>query len=1125
LALNEEADSTEETEMAGTGSGEIVLTDEFRTALSLLEQGESIFLTGKAGTGKSTLIREFLSRTSRNAVVAAPTGIAALNVDGYTIHRLFSFTPTVTVEHVRSEDYYPRKFGRVLSKIDTLIVDEASMVRADIFDCMATALERFGPRPGERFGGVQIVLVGDLFQLPPVVTEPEKHYFSEVYDSPFFFSARKYERHRFPVVELTTVFRQVGDSQLVDILNSVRDGSLDDADREVLNQRVDPAFEPPLDEFWLTLTTTNRIATARNKAMLDQLPTEEVTSCAEISGDLDGFENPTDKELMFKVGAQIMLLTNDSANRWVNGSIGKILEISTDGKDPSAVVQLNDGKTVQVDRQVWQVTRPVVQGGRLEHEVVGSFTQLPFRLAWAITIHKSQGQTLDRCRVDLAGGTFADGQLYVALSRCTSLNGLVLSRAVEPKHLRVNQRIRRFLDTGGRLTSSRGGVYLGVTFVGDVGRQWKPRVIELAVVTDDGHEATTLVAPGRDVGDSRQKYGITATDVQLAPTLPQAWNALAPLLEGRTPVGVRVDETLEYIDFELKRGEMVTHIPVGDDVAELLSVEASETFDSLPALEKARTVRELAMRSETASSSDVFAPAKPAAGYLLGRGHTGKDFQVRCPPSKNATAVLAELLSQRPQLASSGGPETLEILRKLQKDSGVTLVTTEHSGAGNGGISEVLQPGTRICFTGTATDGQGGKIDRDDLKALASSRGLEPVDTVTKTKCDVLVVAERGTQSGKARQAEKFQKLIFTVEEFTDWLEGNVASPGTPADSATRFTVERLPATDMEHQNLVQGTSGSFNGDSPESRPLEPAHATSPEAGPKATTSSEQVTSQTPTPSVENNTWDSGPLTVSYATADLGELLRPGSRITFAGIITSSRTGDRLTRPELAALVEPKGLIVEAAVTKTRTDVLIDAGASPDSVQIRTAIKYDKPIILVDDFFAWLEHAEPASHRQQVVPDAVPDQQEAPLTPPSPVTLPTPGANAAPSVDPSPTPFPHHHRQPSPSEYTPAPVQPQSDEPLRSAARGPQRTGRRFHLKMLGLLLVLMIVLPFVGALIAVTIPATDTVMAVLVTVSLLAGVLLVPVWIVLAIKRAKKRRRQRSQISTPDFSEWRQTD
>ncbi|XKH52583.1 AAA family ATPase [Citricoccus nitrophenolicus] len=1095
--------------MAGAGSGEIVLTDEFNEALSLLEQGESIFLTGKAGTGKSTLIREFLSRTSRNAVVAAPTGIAALNVDGYTIHRLFSFTPTVTVEHVRSHDYYPRKFGRVLSKIDTLIVDEASMVRADLFDCMATALERFGPRPGERFGGVQIVLVGDLFQLPPVVTEAERHYFSDVYDSPFFFSARKYERHRFPLVELTTVFRQVGDSKLVDILNSVRDGSLGDSDRAVLNQRVEPAFDPPLEEFWLTLTTTNRIATARNKAMLDQIHTEETASLAEINGDLDGFDFPTDEKLVFKVGAQIMLLNNDGANRWVNGSIGRIIDVSHDGEDPSVLVQLNGGEIVRVDKHVWEVTRPAVNDGRLEHQVVGSFTQLPFRLAWAITIHKSQGQTLDRCRVDLAGGTFADGQVYVALSRCTSLDGLVLSRAVEPKHLRVNQRIRRFLDTGGRATTSRGGAYLGVSFVGDVGRQWKPRVIELAVVTDDGHEVTTLVAPGRDVGDSRHRYGITATDVQLAPTLVQAWNAISPLLEGRTPVGVRVDETLEYIDFELKRGGMVTHIPVGDDVADLLRDEAREAFDALPALEKARTVRDLAMRTETASSSDVFAPAKQAAGFLLGRSHTGKDFQVRCSTSEDTAQVLAALFSERPHVASSGGPEVLGILRKLQEESGVALIAGQQSGIGDGSISDVLQPGARVCFTGSATDHQGNRIDRKDLEGRASTRGLEPVDDVTKSKCDVLVVAERGTASGKARQAEKFQKPIFTVEEFTGWLDGNVVSPTTPTQGTAPFTVGRISTTEAEPQDVVRDASGPIDGDIIGPRSLESGHITAPEVALRAPTAAEPARSESPAPSLEN-TQGHEPSIASQANAELGELLRPGSRISFAGIISSSRTGERLTRTELAAIVEPRGLIVETAVTKARTDVLIDASASPDSVQIRTAIKYEKPIVSADDFFAWLEHVEPASRRDDAASHPA-RSQVAPLA----LTAAAPGgasdANSTPSTISSPTRHPHQSGQSPTSGYTDAAPQSQTDESIQFPGRKTRRTALRFHLKMLGLLLVLVVVLPFVGAMVAVTIPATETVLAVLVALSVLAGLLVIPLWLVLAIKRVRKRRRQPS--------------
>ncbi|MCT3015452.1 AAA family ATPase, partial [Propionibacterium freudenreichii] len=204
----------------------LVLTAEFRDALTRLGRGENLFLTGKAGSGKSTLIRLFMESNERTVVVAAPTGIAALNVDGYTIHRLFSFNTTTTPEQVASGDYYPGRFARTLKSLDTLIIDEVSMVRADLFDCLVAALGRFGPHPGQTLGGVQLVLVGDLYQLPPVVTEGEREYFSTTYESPWFFSAHAYRRDDFPTVELTTVFRQIGDARLVHLLNAVRDGKL-----------------------------------------------------------------------------------------------------------------------------------------------------------------------------------------------------------------------------------------------------------------------------------------------------------------------------------------------------------------------------------------------------------------------------------------------------------------------------------------------------------------------------------------------------------------------------------------------------------------------------------------------------------------------------------------------------------------------------------------------------------------------------------------------------------------------------------------------------------------------------------------------------------------------------------
>jgi len=258
------------------GEREIVLTDEFRQALALLAGGKHLFLTGKAGTGKSTLIRRFMAETDRNVVVVAPTGIAALNVDGYTIHRLFGFRPTTTLRDVRGGNYRPGRFTKTLASLDTLIIDEASMVRADVFDSLAAALERFGPTPGQPFGGVQIVLVGDLYQLPPVVTEGEAEYFSTSYQTPYFFSANSFRCEDFPTVALTTVFRQLGDDRMTAILNEIREGVLLGHAREQLNARTDPDFVPPEDELWLTLAPTNRLVSARNRQQLERLPGGEV---------------------------------------------------------------------------------------------------------------------------------------------------------------------------------------------------------------------------------------------------------------------------------------------------------------------------------------------------------------------------------------------------------------------------------------------------------------------------------------------------------------------------------------------------------------------------------------------------------------------------------------------------------------------------------------------------------------------------------------------------------------------------------------------------------------------------------------------------------------------------------
>ncbi|RYY44446.1 MAG: AAA family ATPase, partial [Actinomycetales bacterium] len=545
---------------------DLTITPEIERALELLESGSHLFLTGKAGTGKSTLVRHFLATTERRVVVAAPTGIAALNVEGYTIHRLFGFRPTTTLEDVRSGTYRPGRFTKAIRGLQTLVVDEASMVRADVLDMVEAALRRFGPREGEPFGGVQVVLVGDLLQLPPIVGDREAEFFRTHYETEYLYSAHCFERDAFPTVALTTVFRQLGDDRLTSLLNAVREGVLLESARAELNTRVDADFEPPEDELWLTLAPSNSIVTSRNRQRLERLPGEAVTHVARESGDVGGFDPPTDAVLHLKVGAQIMLLTNDPSDRWVNGTLGRVVDMAVVDGERELDVELADGSVVTVGPYTWEVTRPVVDGGSLSREVVGTYTQLPCRLAWAITIHKSQGQTLDRLVVDLTGGVFATGQVYVALSRATSMAGLVLKRPIEPRHLRTDRRVTRFLSGSVARTAPDRFAALGVCFVGDEGTFSRPRPIELAVAFDDGTAVSTLVNPERDLADARARFGITADDVLLAPTLPEAWAVLAPLLEGVTPVGVRVDDALAKVDFELKRLQHVVPMPFGVEV-------------------------------------------------------------------------------------------------------------------------------------------------------------------------------------------------------------------------------------------------------------------------------------------------------------------------------------------------------------------------------------------------------------------------------------------------------------------------------------------------------------------------------------------------------------------------------
>ncbi len=419
---------------------------EFEKAWAIISKtSKNLLITGRAGTGKSTFLKFIRDNLKKNLVVLAPTGVSALNIQGQTIHSFFGFKPDITLEKVMKlgpkEDYKD-----LYKHIQTLIIDEISMVRADLFDCVETFLRKWGPKKGQPFGGVQIILIGDLYQLPPVVTSGEKEIFKYLYETPFFFSARAFKENPFEFVEFEKIYRQ-RDALFIEILNRIRNGTAEEDVLSILNERVNPQFEPPTNEFYINLTTTNARAEEINLSQLENIKKPLFEFEGSLRGRLEVDDLPAPLILKIKESAQVMLLNNHPEGDWVNGDVGKVIEILPE--DETIVVELRRGKIVEVIPFKWEVYEHYFDKneGIVKTKTIGSFVQFPLKLAWAITIHKSQGLTFERVIIDLEKGTFAHGQLYVALSRCTSLDGIVLKSPVKKGHIRLDRGVIKFLTT------------------------------------------------------------------------------------------------------------------------------------------------------------------------------------------------------------------------------------------------------------------------------------------------------------------------------------------------------------------------------------------------------------------------------------------------------------------------------------------------------------------------------------------------------------------------------------------------------------------------------------------------------------------------------------------------------
>lgn len=397
---------------------------------------KNLFLTGKAGTGKSTLLEYFKNGTSKKCAVLAPTGVAALNVQGETIHSFFLLKPGFELDEAREKKTKKPKFYQ---RLEMIIIDEISMVRADLLDAIDIFLRkaRNDARP---FGGVQMVFIGDLYQLPPVLTRADREKFASEYDTAFFFGSQVMQQGNFDleVVELEEIYRQE-DEEFIEVLNAVRQDQARFQHLEILNSRVvNKSDTKP----YIHLTTTNKDANSVNNYHLEEIFDDEVLFEAVIQGKVERSYHPTDELLNLKVGAQIMFVNNDSERKWVNGTIGTIVDI--DSILELIVVETSNGKTVEVTPHTWEISKYVFEEGEFKREIIGSFKQMPLKLAWAITIHKSQGKTFDNVIIDLGRGSFAHGQTYVALSRCRSLEGMILKRPIYKKDIIMSPKVEYF---------------------------------------------------------------------------------------------------------------------------------------------------------------------------------------------------------------------------------------------------------------------------------------------------------------------------------------------------------------------------------------------------------------------------------------------------------------------------------------------------------------------------------------------------------------------------------------------------------------------------------------------------------------------------------------------------------